>query len=60
MCGVLKSMLDSNGIAYQVEMDTSVMLNKGITHVPMLECDDGKLLCMSEAIAYIRGEKDVR
>ena len=63
MCVMLKDMLNRKGVQYHMEMNKSIMSEKGITHVPMIEMDDGKMLDARQAIeffnergaAYVRG-----
>ena len=33
--------------------DADTLMSLGITHVPVLETDEGKRLCLSDAIRYI-------
>lgn len=56
MCYMLKDMLNRNGIEYRMETDTSIMASKGITHVPMVELEDGTLLDAMQAVEAFKGK----
>lgn len=55
MCDMLAEKLDANKIQYTKVTGTDVMKIQGITHVPMLETEDGKLLSLADAMRYIEG-----
>lgn len=39
---ILKKRLDELGKTYEIDMDVNNMIARGLTHVPMLETDDGQ------------------
>lgn len=51
-CKVLKAKLDSKEISYDIISDTSVMINKGIETVPVLEAD-GNVMDFKTAVDWI-------
>lgn len=51
-CKVLKEKLDSKEISYDIISDTSVMINKGIETVPVLEVD-GNVMDFKTAVDWI-------
>lgn len=51
-CKVLKAKLDSKEISYDIISDTSVMINKGIETVPVLEVD-GNVMDFKTAVDWI-------
>lgn len=53
MCGHAKSVLQEKNIPYQQVMDEKEMASKGITHVPVLETEDGNLLSGRALIQYL-------
>ena len=55
MCEMLAAKLDAVGIAYQKIMGQDVTKIQGITHVPMLQVDDGELMGLADAMRYIKG-----
>ena len=55
MCQVLKDKQDGLDVKYRVETDQAQLLSKGITHVPMLETDDGMMLNVQQALGMIDG-----
>lgn len=55
MCDMLSSKLDEAGIEYVKITGQDVMKIQNITHVPMLETEDGKLLGLADAMRYIKG-----
>lgn len=55
MCEMLASKLDEAGIEYVKITGQDVMKIQNITHVPMLETEDGKMLGLADAMRYIKG-----
>lgn len=53
MCEMLKGRLDSMGIEYTVSMNVDEMIAKGISHVPVIEGDEGQLYFGKDALDYI-------
>ena len=51
-CKVLKAKLDSKEISYDIISDTSVMINKGIETVPVLEVN-GNMMDFKTAVDWI-------
>lgn len=51
-CMGLKAALDGKGYAYEVCDDVQLMLNKGISAVPMLEVDNN-LMSFKEAMQWV-------
>lgn len=51
-CKVLKAKLDSKEISYDIISDTSVMINKEIETVPVLEVD-GNVMDFKTAVDWI-------
>ena len=51
-CKVLKAKLDSKEISYDIISDTSVMINKGIETVPVLEVN-GNVMDFKTAVDWI-------
>lgn len=51
-CKVLKAKLDSKKISYDIISDTSVMINKGIETVPVLEVN-GNVMDFKTAVDWI-------
>ena len=51
-CKVLKAKLDSKEISYDIISDTSVMVNKGIETVPVLEVN-GNVMDFKTAVDWI-------
>ena len=52
---MLAGKLDQAGIEYVKVTGQDVMKIQNITHVPMLETNDGKLLGLADAMKYIKG-----
>lgn len=55
-CKVLRSILDMEGVVYDVCSDVDTMRALGITTVPMLNVN-GNLLSMKEAMAWAKEDK---
>lgn len=55
MCDMLASKLDESGVEYIKITGQDVMKIQHITHVPMLETENGKLLGLADAMRYIKG-----
>lgn len=51
-CEILKNKLDAANINYTTCKDTSIMLDKGMNHLPCLEVDN-KLYNFKEAVSFI-------
>ena len=52
-CKVLKAKLDSKEISYDIISDTSVMINKGIETVPVLEVN-GEMMNFKESMKWVK------
>ena len=55
MCQILKDKQDKFDVKYDIEADRAQLLSKGITHVPVLETDDGRMLNAQQALKMIDG-----
>lgn len=55
-CTVLKKKLESANIDYEVIQDRKLMIDMGITNVPLL-CVDDKTLDFGDAINWIKEEE---
>lgn len=53
MCDHAKEVLTSKHIPYEQIMDPDMISGKGITHVPVLETEDGNLLSGRSLIQYL-------
>lgn len=53
MCDHAKEVLTSKHIPYEQIMDADIMSAKGITHVPVLETQDGNLLSGRSLLQYL-------
>ena len=53
MCDHTKEVLTAKHISFEQIMDESAMRDKGITHVPVLETEDGNLLSGRALIQYL-------
>lgn len=53
MCDHTKEVLTAKHIPYEQIMDADIISAKGITHVPVLETDDGNLLSGKALIQYL-------
>lgn len=53
MCHMLAKKMEENNVPFERCMDIDEMEKKGITHVPILETDDGQMLSLAEALQYI-------
>jgi len=53
MCDHAKEVLTAKHIPYEQIMDADVISAKGISHVPVLETDDGNLLSGKALIQYL-------
>lgn len=53
MCDHAKEVLTAKNIPYEQIMDADIMSAKGITHVPVLEKDDGNLLSGKALVQYL-------
>lgn len=53
MCNHAKEVLTAKNIPYEQIMDADIMSAKGITHVPVLEKDDGNLLSGKALVQYL-------
>lgn len=52
-CELLKRLMDSHNMRYDVCKDMDVMRTKGMISVPQLEVD-GKLMTFAEALKYVK------
>lgn len=53
MCDHAKEVLTAKHIPYEQIMDADVMSAKGISHVPVLEKEDGNLLSGKALVQYL-------
>ncbi len=53
MCQMLAQKMNEKNIKFEKVMDLDVLEEKNITHVPVLETDDGRLLNLPEALKYV-------
>lgn len=53
MCDHAKEVLLKKNIPFEQVMDSDLMVSKGITHVPVLETEDGNLLSGKALIQYL-------
>ena len=53
MCDMLKEELEEHNIQFENIMDLDTLKNKQITHVPVLELEDGSLLKLHEALKWV-------
>lgn len=53
MCDHAKEVLAKKNIPFEQVMDADLMTAKGITHVPVLETEDGNLLSGRALILYL-------
>jgi hypothetical protein len=56
-CQVLKNSLDKRDMNYETITDEKLMLDKGFTHVPMLEVN-GTIMEYGEAFKWINEQED--
>lgn len=54
-CNILEKKLTAAGITYEVCDDEAKMTNMGIEIFPMMQIDDGPLMTLKEANAWIKG-----
>ena len=55
-CKVLEKKLKEKKIKYKTEEDAELMIQKGFSSIPMLECD-GKAMEFIEAIRWINTQR---
>ena len=53
MCDHAKEVLSTKQIPYEQIMDRETLLSRGISHVPVLETEDGNLLSGKALIQYL-------
>ena len=53
MCDHAKEVLTAKNISFEQVMDPGVIAGKGISHVPVLETEDGNLLSGRSLILYL-------
>lgn len=53
MCQMLAQKMNEKNMPYEKIMDIDVLESKNITHVPVLETDDGRMLDLAEALKFI-------
>ena len=53
MCAHAKEVLTARNIPFEQIMDPDVIAGKGISHVPVLETEDGNLLSGRSLILYL-------
>lgn len=55
MCEMLAGKLESAGIPFTKVVDKDILRSSGITHVPVLQVDDGEFMNLAAAMRYIKG-----
>lgn len=53
MCDALKDMLDKKHIDYKLITDVDYMTKLGLTHMPVLELEDGTRLRYPDAVKWV-------
>lgn len=53
MCDHAKALLTSKNIPFEQIMDADIMSAKGISHVPIIETEDGNLLSGKSLVQYL-------
>lgn len=53
MCQMLAQKMSEKNIQYEKVIDLDVLEKKNITHVPVLETDDGRMLNLPDALKYV-------
>lgn len=53
MCDHAKEVLGAKQIPYEQIMDREVIISRGISHVPVLETEDGNLLSGKALVQYL-------
>lgn len=53
MCDHAKEVLTAKHIPFEQIMDADVLIAKGISHVPVLETEDGNLLAGKYLVQYL-------
>ena len=53
MCEYAKKVLSEKAVEFEQIMDVDVMSQKGISHVPVLETEDGNLLSGKALVQYL-------
>ena len=56
MCHLLEQKMKEKNISFEKCNDVERMHELGITHVPMLQKDNGEMIGLAEALAYIAQE----
>ena len=52
-CVFLKQRLKEKGLTYTEEQDVEIMRKEGVTALPAVKLDDGRLLRFAEALKYM-------
>ena len=55
LCNFLAKALRDHLISYKVVDDEAVLIEKGFTHMPMLELEDGTVVDYKGALKYLEG-----
>lgn len=56
-CGNLKELLDAKKIQYEEVDDVQYMLSIGLSHMPMLELEDGTRLKYAQALKWVNEKR---
>lgn len=54
LCDRAKEVFEKTSTPYESIMDRDVLMQKGITHVPVLELDDGNLISGKPLAQYLQ------
>jgi len=57
LCNTLKELLDEKKIQYEEVDDVQLMLSLGLTHMPMLEIENGERLKYPQALKWVNQER---
>ena len=57
-CNRLEDKLKENNITYEICNDRNIMVNLGLTHMPVLQIDDNTFLNFKEAMKWINNQKE--
>ena len=57
MCEMLAKKLSEGGVEFEKETRREILIRDGVTHVPMLRIEDGRLLTLAQSLKYVKGEK---
>lgn len=57
-CNRLEDKLKENNITYEICKDRNIMVNLGLTHMPVLQINDNTFLNFKEAMKWINNQKE--